>query len=139
MFVVVRVRGSVNVRREVKDSLKMLRLGRTNHCIILPENQNFLGMLKAVSNYVTWGEIQKPLLERLILKRGRIGRKRLSLEESKKIVKKIMENNSVKAGINPVFRLSPPRKGYKSTKQYFPKGDLGYRGEKINDLLGRMI
>ena len=41
--------------------------------------------------------------------------------------------------LNPVFRLRPPKKGLKSIKHPWPKGDLGYRGEAINELLERMI
>jgi large subunit ribosomal protein L30 len=41
--------------------------------------------------------------------------------------------------INPVFKLTPPSKGFKSIKEYYPKGDLGYRGKEINELIERMI
>ena len=40
---------------------------------------------------------------------------------------------------SPVFRLRPPSKGFRSVKEFYPKGDLGYRGKEINDLLRRMI
>jgi large subunit ribosomal protein L30 len=42
-------------------------------------------------------------------------------------------------GIKPVFRLTPPAQGFKSTKLAYPEGDLGYRGDKINELIERMI
>jgi len=41
--------------------------------------------------------------------------------------------------IVPVFRLTPPSKGFKSIKEHWPKGDLGYRGKEINELIKRMI
>jgi large subunit ribosomal protein L30 len=41
--------------------------------------------------------------------------------------------------IKPVFRLSPPRHGYKAIRLHYPKGDLGDRKEEINELLERMI
>ncbi|MDY6932317.1 MAG: uL30 family ribosomal protein, partial [Halobacteriota archaeon] len=34
MYAVVRLRGNVNVRPEIKDTLKMLRLNRINHCVL---------------------------------------------------------------------------------------------------------
>ena len=55
------------------------------------------------------------------------------------LASKIMSDGVMEAGIMPVFRLNPPSKGYKSVRKFFPKGDLGYRGEKINELLKRMI
>lgn len=42
-------------------------------------------------------------------------------------------------GLKKVFRLHPPTKGYIATKRPFKDlGDLGYRGEKINELIIRM-
>lgn len=35
--------------------------------------------------------------------------------------------------------LRPPKGGFRSLKLPFPKGDLGYRGEKINDLIKKMM
>ena len=35
--------------------------------------------------------------------------------------------------------LRPPKGGFKSLKEMYPKGDLGYRGQAINDLIKRMI
>ncbi len=34
--------------------------------------------------------------------------------------------------------LNSPRKGFRATKMIYPKGDLGYRGDKINELIERM-
>lgn len=38
-----------------------------------------------------------------------------------------------------VFRLNPPKKGLRSIKLRYPKGDLGYRGKEIDDLIKRMM
>jgi len=141
MFAVIMLRGLVNMNVNIKKTLKMLRLNRVNHCVIVPEKNNYKGMLKRAENYITYGEINKEILEQLVKKRGRlIGDKRLDDKEAKEIVASILKNNSLKnLKIKPVFRLSPPSKGLKSKKQMFPRGDLGYRGDKINDLLKRMI
>jgi len=44
-------------------------------------------------------------------------------------------------GVKPVFRLHPPRKGFKGSikKSYRAGGEAGYRGEAINDLIRRMV
>lgn len=34
--------------------------------------------------------------------------------------------------------LKPPRGGFKTLKVFYPKGDLGYRGDTIKDLIERM-
>lgn len=38
-----------------------------------------------------------------------------------------------------IIRMKPAKGGLKSIKEKYPRGDLGYRGEKINDLIKRMI
>ncbi|MBI4895753.1 MAG: uL30 family ribosomal protein [Candidatus Aenigmarchaeota archaeon] len=38
-----------------------------------------------------------------------------------------------------ISRLNSPKKGFKATKMIYPKGDLGYRGDKINELIERMM
>ena len=43
-------------------------------------------------------------------------------------------------GIRPLFRLTPPKGGWRSTKKPFARGGaLGYRGPKINELVQRMV
>jgi large subunit ribosomal protein L30 len=109
-------------------------------------------MLQAAKDYITWGEIKPETLEHLLRKRGRLqGDKRLTDE----IVKSQTEFSSItelaaavcggKAELEvipqlkKVFRLHPPRKGYRSTKRPVGDfGDLGYRGERINELILRM-
>ncbi len=145
LYAVIRVRGSVKVRKEIKDTLIMLRLKRVNNCIIVPKTPEYEGMIKKARFYITWGEINKETLEKLVLKRGEPkqkiqGKKKLEEKEAKEIVEKILKQKSLKGlEIKPVFRLHPPKKGYKSIKLTYPKGALGYRGEKINELLERMI
>ncbi len=142
LFAVVRVRGSVGTTRQLSDTLMMLRLHRINHCVIVPKTQNYEGMLQKARYFITWGEIDKETLEKLIAKRGRFaGDKRVKdISYAKELANFIISGKAVKEiGIKPVFRLSPPSKGYESTKALFPKGSLGYRGEKINELIKRMI
>ena len=69
-YAVIRVRGSVNVREDIKDTLKMLRLNRVNHLVFLPENDSYAGMLQKVKDYVTWGEIKPETLAKIIIRRG---------------------------------------------------------------------
>jgi len=152
MFAVIRVRGKVNIRSEVENTLKMLRLNRVNHCVILPETPEFMGMLKKVKDWTTYGRIEKKTLVKLLQARGKLkGNKKLNENALKKVTKydsfeKFSEDlikGKIKLKeypqIKPVFRLNPPIKGYKAIRLPYPMGDLGNRGEKINELLERMI
>jgi len=142
MWAVIRVKGLVKVDRKIKHTLAMLRLNRKMHCILLQENPVNKGMLTKVKDKVTWGEIDDDILKLMIKKRGRKpGNIRLEQKEADDAFDKIKSGVKAKdLEIKPVFRLSPPSKGFKkSIKQHYPKGELGYRKEKINDLLKRMI
>jgi len=150
---VVRVRGDVGVRRGVLDALRLLGLTRVNHCVLTKDDPATLGMLRKVKDVVTWGEVSPEVLAELLRKRGRLtGDKKLSDEHviSSTGLSSIDEfavtfhsgSIELKAipGLKKVFRLHPPSKGYEATKLPFKMGgSLGYRGEKINDLIRRMM
>ncbi|MEM5836744.1 MAG: 50S ribosomal protein L30 [Candidatus Aenigmatarchaeota archaeon] len=152
MLAVVRIRGNAGLRKEVKDTLKMLRLKAPNNCVIVPETESYKGMLQKCKDVCTWGEIEKEVLVKLL-------QKRLRMEGDRRVDEKILKeitnfstfeefaealiSGKVKLKdfkkLKPVFRLTPPSKGFKSVKEHWPKGDLGYRGKEINELLERMI
>lgn len=142
MYAVVRVRGSVNLRKELKDTLRMLRLTRVNHCVLFRKDPKIEGMIKKVTDFVTYGEVNDKTLENLVAKRGRMaGDRKIEQKEAKAIVTKIKNTKNMKEieGFKPVFRMNPPRKGFGGIKQAYPKGALGNRGDKINELLERMM
>jgi large subunit ribosomal protein L30 len=141
MYAVIRLKGLAKIREDFQDTLKMLRLNRKMHCVVLEENDTVKGMLQKVKDRVTWGEIDDDILKLLVEKRGRkSGNIRLTKEEAEKTFKAIKESHKIPNEIKPVFRLTPPSKGFKhSIKQHYPKGELGYRGKEINELLKRMI
>ncbi|MFH1327518.1 MAG: 50S ribosomal protein L30 [Candidatus Bathyarchaeota archaeon] len=152
-IVAVRVRGTVNVRREVKETLSMIHLNKVNHATLIPLTPSYRGMLHLAKDYITWGEISAKTLSHLINKRGEVkGSRKLSEEYLKKYnfssVSELAEALcalKVKFAelpeLKPVFRLHPPSKGFKkSLKHGFSDGgELGYRGEKINELIKRML
>ena len=150
---VVRIRGIINVRKEVEDTLRMLNLQRNCHATLIDDRPSFLGMLRKAQNIITWGEVSKETISLLLKKRGRtIGDKPLTDEYAKKIGYESLDDladaiYNLKVmlkdlpGVKPVFRLHPPRKGFKGSikKSYRAGGEAGYRGEAINDLIRRMV
>ncbi len=67
---VVRIRGKVDVREGVKDTLKMLRLTRPNHCTLVDEDSSRKGMLGKAKELLTWGVIDPEVLEKLLWEKG---------------------------------------------------------------------
>ena len=70
-WAVVRVRGSVNVNPKIKETMKLMKLSRVNHCVIIPENETYTGMLNIIKDYVTWGEIDSETTELLLESSGK--------------------------------------------------------------------
>jgi len=152
MFVLVQVRGTVNTRGDIKDTLKMLRLHHINHCVLIPDTPAYIGMIRKVKDYIAWGEINAEVLEELLRNRGRLtGNVRLTdahIKENSQyadigeFARALTEGTARMTDIpnlKPVLRLHPPRKGHKTTKRTFQQGGtLGYHGEAINSLLYRM-
>jgi large subunit ribosomal protein L30 len=153
IFAIIRVRGIVNVNPDIKRTLKLLRLTKVNHCTLLEENKVYKGMLQKVKDYTTWGEIDKETLPKLMESRGMlVGDKQITEDYIKsatsyntfeKLSQAILDNKfkyKEIPDVKPLFRLSPPKKGYEGIKRSFKNGGaLGYRGKEINKLIGRMI
>ncbi|MEM7821200.1 MAG: 50S ribosomal protein L30 [Candidatus Aenigmatarchaeota archaeon] len=151
MYAVIRIRGKVGTKKEIEDTLKMLRLEKVNSCVVLEEREDLKGMIEKVKNFVTYGEIDFNVFFEMLKKRGRISEsKRLTEENVKELGFNSIEELALEIfegrkkmkeikNLKPVFRLTPPSKGFKSLKEFYPKGDIGYRGKEINELLRRMI
>ena len=151
IFAVVRIRGSARVRKTIEDTMKMLSLKGVNNCSIVIADDMYKGMINKIKDYVTWGEVKKETFEKMLIKRGEIiGNGKLTEEYLKGknyTAKKVVEDvfaGKIKLrdiGIKPYFRLHPPRKGHRGSikRPFKTKGALGYRGNKINGLIERMI
>jgi large subunit ribosomal protein L30 len=151
---IVRIRGKNHIQKKVADTLKMLRLYKVNGCVVVPGNPIYLGMIQKVKDYITWGEIDEETFKIMFAKRGKtVGDKPLTEDYLKDKVKLSYDDFTKEyfagkkelkdiPGFKPFFRLSPPSKGYerKGIKKPFSMGGaLGYRKEKINILINRMI
>jgi large subunit ribosomal protein L30 len=107
---VILIRSIVGSNYSVKDTLRMLRLKKKNICVVLEKTPGNLGMVKKIKDLVTWVELNEEVLG--------------LLKDQKTI------------------NLHPPRGGFERKGIKIPfkvGGALGYRGEKINDLIKRML
>ena len=152
LLAVIRIRGKVNVHFKIRETLNMLNVRRSNYMTLVPNTSSYMGMLKKAKDYLTWGEVSQEALEYVLNKRGEIaGRSKVSnkyLKENSsyttiKALSKALINGETSlndiTGVKKFFRLHPASKGYKSVKRGFAEGgDLGYRGNAINELIVRM-
>lgn len=152
-YILVRIRGSVGVRKGINYTLKLLHLPRKFHATIIPRDESIDGMLQKVKDYVIWGPAHPEIVKKLLLARGRWrGDKPFSEED-------LLEKTGFKSldevaealssgkltlkeidGLKPVFRLHPPRGGFKSStkKSVGMGGELGFR-EDIASVVERML
>ena len=154
-FIVVRARSNVGVERSIRETMDYLNLTKVNHAVIIPENDQYIGMLRKAKDYITWGEADADTIATLISERGRlVGDKPVTDASVKtgsdystiKAVSKAIASGEAGTGdidgMKPVFRLHPPRgpKGWGGIKRSFTVGGaLGFRGEAITELAGRMM
>lgn len=156
LWLAIRLRGTSRIPPDVEKAFEALRLKRRFHAALLKMDESVKGALRKVKDWVTWGEINREALASLLRERGEVkGGKRLDEPFIKTAFNKngfedlshAMLTGEVtlaklrKSGVKTVFRLHPPRKGFKgSVKRPFGVGgELGYRGEAVNDLVKRML
>lgn len=147
MIAIIRIRGLVNVKHNIRITLEKLKLSHKNSCILVPENDSYKGMLHVVENMVAYGPVKAETVKKLILKRGKMEGKRIDdtlIKATKldldKVVKDVEAGKAGirDAGISTVFRLTPPRGGFKSTLKHYPKGALG-KWPALDGLLDKMM
>jgi len=116
MIAVIRIRGQIGIKQDVKETLFRLRLRRKYVCVVIEPTKENLGMIKKIRNFASYGEISEETYEKLVEKRG----------------KKDKDGK-----LKPFFRLHPPRGGAE-TKLHYPKGILG-ENKEIDKLVERML
>ncbi|GAG01927.1 unnamed protein product [marine sediment metagenome] len=156
LFFAVRVRGSPGMRGKILDTLKMLRMHKVNHGVLIWGIPSYKGMLVKCKDYIAYGIIDEKTLIRLLRVKARVeGNKPLTEEHLKNLTNyknlkglakgllsgEVQYRDNYIYKIKPVFRLHPPRKGYRgSIKKHFNEGGtLGDVGIYINVLIHKML
>lgn len=118
--VAILLRSLVDVSVDVRKTLFMLHLRKKYTCVVYPDRQNIRGMLQKAKDCLTWGLLSEEAMQLLTSKRG----------------------SKLASDSTSYFHLSPPRGGFerRGIKNAFNDGGaLGYRGDKINDLIKKMV
>jgi len=151
-FLVVRIKGQVDVPHWAKTTLKLLKLEKKYRATIIPAKENTLGMLNKVKHYVSWQEIDSTLAKELLDKKARkSGYRKVTPEDLKEIgfasldelASSLADGKSSLSKLKPLkpwFALSPPRHGFKRStkKMYGQKGVLGHNKD-LSILVRNMI
>lgn len=151
-LVVIRIRGSVNVNRNIAATLNMLGLKRVNHAAVIDDRPSYRGMLQKAKDYITWGSVDKDGVSLILKNRGElVGGQKVtdeyvkansafkSIDDFAAAFVEFKAELSDLAGLKTIFRLHPPRKGHSGIKRAFTVGGaLGNRGAEIKALIHKM-
>jgi large subunit ribosomal protein L30 len=145
-YLVVRIRGSVNVPESSKATLTHLNLDKKFRATIIPENRHSLGMLRKVKELVAWTSTEPGFVKELLEKKGRkVGPsdwsgEYKSIEELASAISNDKATMSKIHGIKPWFALNPPRGGFKrKTKKQYGEGGILGEDKELMDIARRML
>jgi len=150
-YLVVRMRGRVNVPSSAKATLTYLNLTKKYRATLISESQQSLGMLRKVKGQVAWTLADPGIIKDLLEKRGRkAGFKHISNSDLPKeydsieqLGSAISENKisiSEVDNIKPWFALTPPRGGFKrKTKNQYNEGGLLGECKDLVAIVRRML
>ena len=150
-YLVVRIRGTVNIPHWANNTLDNLNLDKRFRATVIPENPESLGMLRKVKEMVAWTSADSTIIKELLEKRGKkTGFKPITnsdLPEGYNTIEELayaIANNKITLSkirsIKPWFALNSPRGGFKrkSKTQYSQDGILGeHKG--LSDIVKRML
>ncbi len=156
LLLAVRLLGSFGTPRKIENSLRTLRLSNRYRAILLEKNEGTIGMLRAVKDYITWGEVKSGMVAHLLMKRGELSdgkefdnkfaKEKMGVESIEELARALTRgqmNLSTlwQKGVQPVFRLRPPSGGFEASikRPFGSRGELGYRGAEISSLVENMI
>lgn len=151
-YLVVRMRGQINIPHWAKATLNLLKLEKKFRATIIPSKENTVGMLNRVKHYVSWQEANLDITKELLDKKGRkSGYKKITSDDLTKMGFKTIEELAVaitegKTSMNkiqpikPWFALSPPKRGFKrSTRKTYGEGGVLGQNQELIDLVRSMI
>ena len=150
-YLVVRMRGTVNVPYWADSTLLSLNLAKKFRATIVPENNEYLGMLNRIRQLVAWCRVDNDTVKELLNKKGKKTASQ-SLTASglpkeyndlDKLASDIANDSVVLSrlkGMKPWFALNPPRGGFKKSikKQTNQNGILG-ENKLLIDLVKKMM
>lgn|SRR5215467_2432007 len=150
-YLVVRMRGTINVPSSAKATLTYLNLTKKYRATLISESQQSLGMLRKVKGQVAWTPADPGIIKDLLEKRGRkAGFKPISNSDLPKEYDSIEQLGSALSenkisisevdNIKPWFALTPPRGGFKrKTKNQYNEGGLLGECKDLVAIVRRML
>jgi large subunit ribosomal protein L30 len=169
VYLVVRMKGTVNVPRWANLTLENLHLNKKFRATIIPENEQTLGMLRKIKELVSWSSVDDAFIKEFIEKKARISASKLATaptttmangmnndDAENKIEDKTHQNTDLStvittisqnqtylskiSGIKPWFALNPPKGGFrKKSKRSYSQNGILGENKELISLVKRMM
>lgn len=136
-FLVVRMRGTVNVPHWARTTLDLLHLDKKFRATIIPAKDNTKGMLDKIKHYASWQELDISTTKELLEKKARKGGyqkitaddiAKLGFKNADELAKSLVDGKISLSKLKPLkpwFALSPPKNGFKrNTKKMYGEGGI---------------
>ena len=136
-FLVVRMRGTVNVPHWARTTLDLLHLDKKFRATIIPAKDNTKGVLDKIKHYVSWQELDISTTKELLEKKARKGGyqkvtaediTKLGFKNADDLATSLVEGTISLSKLKPLkpwFALSPPKNGFKrNTKKMYGEGGI---------------
>lgn len=154
-LIAIRIDGMPGVKPPQESTLNALRMKTRFSAVLLRDNPATRGMLRRVKDHVTWGDANKEDLKLLLSNRAdtedglgidaKFVKEKTKFASLSELLSEVYSGEFAieklwQAGIKPVFRLHPPRGGFRrsSKRPFADSGELGYREDGLHDLLTKM-
>ena len=150
-YLVVRIKGTVNVPAWAKTTLANLNLDKKFRATLVAENLETLGMLRKVKDIVAWTSVDADFIKELLERRGKLsGYKPITksdlpkeFESIEELATAIAQNKTSMSKLNsikPWFALAPPKGGFKQkTKTQFSQNGVLGHNEHLVQLVKNML
>jgi large subunit ribosomal protein L30 len=150
-YLVVRIKGTVNVPAWAKTTLANLNLDKKFRATLVAENLATLGMLRKVKDIVAWTSVDADFIKELLERRGKLsGYKPITksdlpkgFESIEELATAIAQNKTSMSKLNsikPWFALAPPKGGFKQkTKTQFSQNGVLGHNEQLVQLVKNML
>ncbi|MFL6368983.1 MAG: 50S ribosomal protein L30 [Nitrososphaeraceae archaeon] len=150
-YLVVRIKGTVNVPAWAKTTLANLNLDKKFRATLVAENLETLGMLRKVKDIVAWTSVDADFIKELLERRGKLsGYKPIrksdlpnGFESIEELATAIAQNKTSMSKLNsikPWFALAPPKGGFKQkTKTQFSQNGVLGHNEQLVQLVKNML
>lgn len=169
VYLVVRMKGTVNVPRWANLTLENLHLSKKFRATIIPENEQTLGMLRKIKELVSWSSVDDAFIKEFIEKKARTSASKLAtaptittangmnnndtesnIEDKthqnidlSTVITTISKNQtylSKISGIKPWFALNPPKGGFrKKSKRSYSQNGILGENKELITLVKRMM